>query len=514
MRQHLPCPCGSSSDAYTEYPTGGYCFSCGKKFFHDKDTNLLETKPAATKAVSTTTQIMSHRGHSKETAAFFGIKHSVDEEGNVVTVWYPYSDGAILERDTKTKAFKWHNYTKPGLAGAEKFSAASAKAITITEGAEDMQSVYEMLGSKYPVVSVTSASSAMKDCAAKKDFLNSFDRIYLCFDNDAPGKKAVIQVSSLFPFDKIYVVDKTRFKDANEYQLNGATEEYRRLWYNAKRHDPENVVSSFTDLASIFKQPKKKAICTFPFTTLQEMTLGIRTGETYLYKAQEGIGKTELFGAIEHHFVKNTDFPVGLIHLEEDVQRTAMRFVNYEVKEPVHLEGFTKYDNDAIFEVYKKIAGRDNRLHFYKKGKNDNDTDAFLAAIRFMVASAGCRALFFDHVTRLATSFRLEDERKELDYVSTKLSEMAEELDFSLHMISAVNDEGLTRGSRNLSKEAWTVINLKRDKMSQDTLERNTTYLEIEKNRHASFTGPAGRVFFDPSTFILSETPPKLLPEV
>ena len=68
-------------------------------------------------------------------------------------------------------------------------------------------------------------------------------------------------------------------------------------------------------------------------------------------------------------------------------------------------------------------------------------------------------------------------------------------------MISHVNDDGLTRGSRNISKEAWTVISLQRDKLSHDPLERNTTKLVVEKNRHASVTGPAGEVYFDINTF-------------
>lgn len=507
MKTHQPCPCGKSSDAYTEYPTGGYCYSCGKKFWKDgKEEDLSEDD-------YTMQFVPNYRGHSKLALEKYNCKQKVrSSDGEVLEAAYEYPEGAVKYRILAKKNFSWSGYKGPGLYGRDRFGAGSSKAVTITEGEEDAMAVYEMLGHKYPVVSVQSASQAAKDCAADKDWLDAFEEIYLCFDNDEAGRRAEGAVSALFPFSKIRVVKKTKYKDANDYLLAGEQDEYKRIWWNAKRHDPENIVSSFSDLAEIFKAPKKKAICDFPFKALQDATYGIRTGETYLFKALEGIGKTELMGAIEYHVAKHSDLPIGIIHLEEDIQRSAMRLVGYEVEAPVHLEGFTDYDPEQLLDIYTKIVKTDNRINYYQKGKNDNDTESFLNAIRFLVASAGCKIVFFDHITRIATSFRLEDERKELDYVSTKLSEMAEELDFALIMITHVNDNGDTRGSRNISKEAWTVISLNRDKLSPDAVERNTTYLTIEKNRHASITGPAGCVYFDPHTFKLSDDRPAHLP--
>lgn len=505
-----PCPCGVSSDAYAVgYSNGPYCFSCHKKFFND--VRGEEAMPENSEAY--TIQQVPYRGHSLATIKKYDVKLKVsDLTGEILEAIYPGPKGSEKFRIMESKKFNWKNYKGPGLMGKDKFSAGSSLAVTITEGEEDMMAAYEMLGSKYPVVSVQSSGQAQKDCAADREFLDSFEKIYLCFDNDDQGKKAEAEVSALFPYSKIYIVNKTRFKDANDYLLAGAKEEYNKLWWNAKRHDPENIVSSFADLEEEFLKPKKKAIAEFPFKGLQAATLGIRTGETYLFKALEGIGKTEIMGAIEYHCLKTTTIPIGLIHLEEDLQRTAFRFVNYEIDQPVHLEGVTGYSQEELFHIYKSIVKTDDRLHYYKKGKNDTDTNAFLNAVRFMVASAGCKIVCFDHITRLATSFRLQDERKELDFISTKLSELAEELDFALLMISHINQDGDTRGSKNISKEAWTVINLYRNKLSDDPIERNTTSLEIEKNRHASITGPVGAVYFDPVTFKISDDIPKNLP--
>jgi twinkle protein len=455
--------------------------------------------------------VVPYRGHSRATLEKYGVKGKVsDATGELYEVEYPYHDGATKYRSLKDKKFSWKDFKGPSLWGKDKFASGSAQAVTITEGEEDAMAAYEMLGSKYPVVSVQSSGQAIKDCAADKEWLDGFDKIYLCFDNDDQGRRAEHAVSSLFPFNKIYIVRKNRYKDANDYLLSGNVDEYKKIWWASKRHDPENIISSFTDLREVFKKPKKHAICSFPFKGLQDATYGIRTGETYLFKALEGIGKTEVMGAIEYHAAKTCTFPIGIIHLEEDIQRSAFRLVGYEVEQPVHLEGVTDFTADQLADIYEKLAGADNRINFYQAGKNDNDVDSFLNAIRFMVASAGCKIVFFDHISRVATAFNLDVAG--LDNFATRLSQLAIELDFALIAISHVNDDGLTRGSRNISKEAWTVISLYRDKINPDPLVRNTTSFVVEKNRQVSITGPAGEIYFDPLTFKLSDEPPPMMP--
>jgi hypothetical protein len=105
----------------------------------------------------------------------------------------------------------------------------------------------------------------------------------------------------------------------------------------------------------------------------------------------------------------------------------------------------------------------------------------------------------------LVTGFEGEDERKKLDFLSTKLAMMTRELDFTLFIVSHVNDDGKTRGSRNISKIADLIVSLDRDIESASFEERNKTYLTVRGNRYAGLSGPAGVLTFDPSSFTLSE---------
>jgi twinkle protein len=98
-----------------------------------------------------------------------------------------------------------------------------------------------------------------------------------------------------------------------------------------------------------------------------------------------------------------------------------------------------------------------------------------------------------------------EDERKALDYLSTRLEIMVKELMFCLIMVSHINDAGQTRGSRLIAKNADIVIALQRDVTNPDPVIRCTTNIILEKNRFAGKTGPAGSIIFNPVTYTLSE---------
>ncbi len=73
-------------------------------------------------------------------------------------------------------------------------------------------------------------------------------------------------------------------------------------------------------------------------------------------------------------------------------------------------------------------------------------------------------------------------------------------------IVSHVNDDGLTRGSRNISKVADIRVDLTRDVKNSDDRKRNTTNLMVSKNRFCGRTGPAGQLLFDPYTYTYSET--------
>lgn len=516
LKYQLPCPHCSSSDAYSisEREDGsqfGFCFSCNTydnlnksakqtltlaELTQEPDTDLMDT-------TNYTYQYVAWRGITKETMEAFGVYTKVDANGLPVSIGFPYSKEAAKVRYIAEK-----NFTSIGdmrnatLFGKDRFPSASARSITITEGELDALSVYQMLGSSYPVVSVRSASSAESDCKRERDYLNGFDRIYLCLDNDHPGQQAKARIARLFDFNKVYDVQLSDYKDANAYLEAGKAEQFKRIWWNSKRFLPEGILSSFAEFDKIIDEDRPEAWATFPFPTVQELTYGIRP-EVYLITALEGIGKTEIIRAIEAHLLKTTESNLGIIHLEEDKARNLKGLAGYELRVPCHLPD-SQISPDEIKSALRRISRRDDRIHIYNHFGSD-DPDVILDTIRFLATSCDCKYIFLDHITMVVSGLGDEDERKALDYISTRLAMMVKELRFALFLVSHVNDEGKTRGSRNISKIANCWIHLDRDPKASSEEQRNTTHLTFNKNRFGARTGPGGKLFFDLSTFMITE---------
>lgn len=509
LETNLPCPCGRSSDGYVTYDDGhGYCFGkCGGTHFNNNKEETLEpaTDIAIEDNIGCSMQYVSGRGLDVPVREKLGIVTKVSPDGEPLTDNVIFPNGTIQIRGLKDKTFKTlgPNTSEPTLMFMDKFPAGSAKTITITEGAYDAASLYQTLGVNFPCVSVRSSSTARKDCQSQLKYLDSFEKIYLALDADEPGVKASKQIAELFDFNKVFHVDLSAHKDANGYLQAGLGNQLRQVWHNSKKYLPEGIVSCHADFRKILDEDEKRPSVPYPFLRLQEVTKGIRDGEVILVTAQEGVGKTEFIRAIEYHLLTTTDAAIGAIHLEETKARQLQGLAGYDLKVPAHFEGAAS--NEEIANALQRITkGSDDRLHIYKHFGSDDPND-LLSMVRFLVTSCGCKYIFFDHLTMVVTGREDEDERRLLDYLSTRLATMAHDLGFTLFLVSHVNDNGQTRGSRNIGKVANTRIDLSRNTLEETDDERNKMYLSVPKNRFGASTGPGGVLWFNPETFCLGD---------
>lgn len=496
---HGPCPSCVSSDAYCEWEDGhGHCFSCG--YHKNKDQLVLDVN-------SFTYEYMPHRGLSKDTLRKYDIQTKVDLDGKPVSVGFIYPDKAVKVRQLDEKSFAWTkdgklgaDTSKTGLFGKDKFNVGSHKYIIVAEGEYDAATLNQVLA--VPAVSVQSSATAKRDCSVDYDYLNSFERIYLAFDGDAAGRDALRSCARLFDYNKLFVVRFSTRKDANDYLQNGEDDQVRQIFHNAKRYLPESIISSLIEFDEVLKERPREGT-PYPFKVLNDMTYGIRKGESVLVTAQEGVGKSEFLHAIAYGILKGTDDNVGTLPLEEPKRRYLQAMAGLALRKPVHLPDCVATDQE-ISDALSALVVRDDRLHVYSHFGSD-DPDVVLDTIRFLVSARSCHYILFDHITMAVSGLAGDDERRALDYLSTRLEMMVKELDFALIFVSHVNDYGQTRGSRYISKICDLRIDLTRDLTNPDPVIRNITNLTVSKNRFSGKTGPAGTLRFDPVTYTLEE---------
>lgn len=490
-----PCPVCPSSDAYHVHADGhGFCFSC--QYYKPAKEGFVDD--------SYTYEYLPYRGLTKDTLKKYDMKTKIAADGKPVSVGFVMPNGDIKVRNLADKSFYWtkgSDQKKAGLFGRDKFEAGKFKYVTITEGYEDAASLYQV--TEGPVVSVHSSSSAYNDCVGDRDWLNGFERIYIAFDADGPGREAAEKVAKLFDPSKVYLVKFGRRKDANEYLQHGEGDTLKKIWWNSKLYLPEKIINSFADIEPLLSVKPSFGVPAYPTAELNRMTCGIRTGETALIIAQEKVGKTEVMHDIEYTLLQDTDWKIAAIYLEEPAQRHAQAIAGLHLEKPVHRPD-CDVDSAQVFGAFKEAVREDGRLFIYSHFGSD-DPDVFLDLIRFLVTARGVRCVMFDHLTMVVSGHQGDDERRVLDYLSTRLEMMVKELDFALIMVSHVNDEGKTRGSRNLTKVADITIALERDLQHFDPISRRTINFKLLLNRPYGETGPAGQAIYNPDKGILEE---------
>lgn len=518
----LPCPCGNSSDAFcVNSDNSGKCFSCGD-FFPDLSKEEYEVKKTKgrrkiAQAVRTPQEegeveykYLSHRGISANTFEHYRVRVKlVDQIVNSVAFRYPLGSMKVMSFIIpKGENGHWViqspdgvRMRDEGLFGSNIFEKGSRESVIVTEGEYDALAAYEMLGGKFAAVSIKSAATAKTDLSGKDrsmlEYLNSFKKIYLCFDNDSPGKNAVENCISLFDFDKLYKVELSKYKDANDYLEAGKQEDFKNAVLGAKKHSPEAIISDFGSISQAIKTRAAKPIAEYPFPELQSALRGLHDGELVVIKGKQGIGKTEICRAIIHHALKTSDTKMATIFLEEDVGTTAKGVATYQLLMPC-MRDDSGLSDEEILEGYREAVSNDESRLFIHKHLTGEDESEIIDNIRFLVTVAGCKVIFLDNLTMLNTGKEGEDERMRIDRITRRLRNLINELQFCLVLIAHTNDDGTTRGSRLPDIVANTVITLEREIPSVKLT------FDVKKARfQGAQTGPASFGLYDKDKYIL-----------
>ena len=516
---HLPCPRCPSRDAYSIQSNGwGKCFSCGCNIPPDKADDMSLAAPEVTtdKPFTSMTSVFRpfpERGFVSETVKRYGI--DVGSDGAKYLAKYPIFDieGNHVGNKIRgpNKQFLYEGSIKgAGLFGRHAFPPGG-KYITVVEGQDDAAAAYQMMGSKWPVVSVHSSSTAVQDVKRDFEYLNSFDNIVFCFDNDEAGKKAMKDVCNVgFEIGKINTLSLRKYNDPNDYLRNKEGEGFVREWWQAPTFKPDGLKMGRDMADEILNRPNHFSV-PYPWQGLNKMTYGMRLSEAVLLMADTGVGKTSVLKEIEYCLLMNPDiikegYGVGFLHLEEPNHDTALGLLSIHDSKPYHLPD-TPFTPEDIIRAHGEVLDH-NRAIFYDHF-GSNDIDEILNKIRHMVA-LGCKYIVIDHLS-IIVSDQNGDERKQLDEISTKLKTMTMELNIAVLCVIHTNRTGQARGSAGPEKVANIHMSLYRDKKAKEMWRRNITVVTIEKNRFCGRTGPCLWLEYNPETTRLTELTQELI---
>jgi twinkle protein len=372
-------------------------------------------------------------------------------------------------------------------------------------------SAFQLTGSRFPNVGVQSASSAKQEAIKSFEYLNSFGEIVINFDNDEPGQKAAKEVAILFDPGKVRILKLEKYKDANDYLVNGYVKEFVNEWHRAPVYMPDGLLLG-TQMWDEIENHKTPHSVPYPWQGLNDKTYGLRRSEFVLITADTGVGKTSICKEIEYSLLMNPELieenvGVGFLHFEEPKYDTAIGLMSIHANKPFHLPDVER-TVEELRSAYDAVINNDRVVIWDHFGSND--IDVVLAKIRHM-AALGCRYIVLDHLS-IVVSDQSGDERKQLDEISTKLKTLTMNLDISCICVIHINRKGEVRGSAGPEQVSNIVMRLERDKKELDPFRRNVTRITIEKNRFCGRTGPACYLYYNDLTNRLEElTDPEVI---
>ena len=517
--------CGSS-DANVLYEGGTkFCFSC-RTYSKGEDMEQVQ-KPISINSnhqnfSSGVVDGIPDRGIKKETANFYNVQVLHDRNSNVVKHIYPYYDINNSHIGNKIRLVANKGFSAEGnlpravMFGQNKFPKGG-KYLTICEGEIDAMSAYELQGSKWASISIKNGcQSALKDIKANYDYINKFDKVVLCFDNDEHGKKAAIKVAQIFEPNKCLIMDM-RYKDANEYLIKGKKQEFTQDFWNAKPYTPAGI-HNLADISSRIYAEDDTQTCLYPYDGLNEKLYGIRTGELITFTAGTGAGKSSLMRELMHHLLTNTEHNIGVFSLEENITRTMLHIMSVEANDRLYIKEVQKnYTLEQLQEFERKTIGTRRFYGFDHFGSIT--TDEILNRVRYMVKALDCKYILIDHLSILVSGIEGEDERRNIDQLMTKLRSLVEETRCAMLLVShlrrASGDKGqeqgkeislsMLRGSHSIAQISDAVIALERDQQAEDPTLANTTTVRVLKNRYAGETGVATYLLYNKDSGRLTE---------
>ena len=517
---HQACPfedCGSS-DAFNWNDDGyGFCHSCGESYPNKHKLPVFDWAKQSYPLKRRENIMMKEvkgvtyddiRGIDPEVCKLYGIQIQTDADGKPVRYAYKYPH-TVKYRAFDDKSKTWIKDRGVGmnhLFGPE-FNSNSSNKLYLTEGEFDAASLYQILGQKFFVKSLPSASIGEKFIKQNYNYLNSFKEIIYAGELDDAGRRSAERLYESFP-TKLYYVPMSKYKDANEFLMSGDGEELKWTALKPQRYSPDNFFCSDEEVAQAIRTENPYDYTPTGHTGLDDKIRGIVKGGLTFLKAPRGTGKTEVIRYFETGLLRNPDTRIALLHMEEMRSTTYRAMATYHLGVNVRTKDDAQENGVSEDDVVKAAleATQGERTIVFEMRSHD-DPLKLLEYTRLASTVYGAEYIFVDHVQRLAylSQTGVDGATSVLTSLGARMAQLSKELNIGVVFISQVNDDGRTKYASSLEEEAIICIKIERDVENEDTTVQNTTDFIVDKNRPFARLGRAGSVYYDPETTLLTE---------
>ena len=519
----------------------GFCFGCGKFVadpYHDKPkdykpTFIRKTKEQIQAEIADITDYrtvdLPDRKLKAYALEYFGVKIGLSEEDGhtPITHHYPYHNesGELVGYKNRIienkKMWSVGDLKQAVFFGWHQAIVATGKTLYITEGECDAVALFQILKDANastefkdrnpPVVSLPKgAGHAASALAMMLPMINKhFKEITLVFDMDEAGRQAVEECLKICPHAKVAPLP---VKDVNDGLIQGRSKAVKdAVLFKAEKPKNTRLIQG-NSLHHEAKEPAKWGL-PWPWKGINELTRGIRTGETIYFGAAQKMGKSEIVNTLAAHFIKEFGWKVFLIKPEEANKKTYKMVAGKLVGKKFH-DPKVEFDERAYDEAGEIIGDNLYLLNLYQ----ELTWEGLKEDIR-VAAQSGCKAVFIDPITNLTNGMNAGDANTKLQEIAQSLAALALDLDIVILIFCHLRnpDSGTPHerggevlssqfaGSRAMARSCNLMVGIEGNRdPSLTEEERNLRHLVVLENRE---TGEVGRypVYWNPVTTLFTE---------
>jgi twinkle protein len=516
--RHSECSSCGSSDGNAIYSNGtSFCFVCNKHEFLDGEHNITKTNAVRnTDLLEYEYQALAKRKIPEQIVKQYryGIGHDSKNGVCHVANYFNQSKQVVAQKIRYAdKTFKFIGDSKDSLMFGQQLFGNTGKKVIITEGELDALSVATAFDGKYPVVSIKGGSnSAKRELTSHLEWLNGYEEIYLWFDSDEAGRKAVAECIGILPADKVRIIRHADYKDASDVLVYKGKAGVLNAYYNAEKYKPDDIVT-YSDRKESIKKPKEVG---FPYyyEKLTKILFGRRFGEVAVVGAGVSVGKTD-FIMSQIAFDLKQGWNVGTFMLEQDVDESFQRIAG-KID-----ECFYHNPDIPINAEQLDITGEryfESQL-FVFNNFGSNQWETIKEKIRYMYHSYDCKIFYIDNLTAL--NAHASDERRNLDGLMAEVAGLAKELGIWIMLVSHLNppkkgvshesggrtEQAQFTGSRAIMRWANVMFGIERNTLHDKPSERNKGLIRVLKDRFSGgATGLTTGFRYEPTNGVVYET--------
>lgn len=502
-----PCPKCGSSDANATYPDGhSHCYSmgCGHHTFVDGGETVVHD-PLHEDLVPVEICAIPARKLTLETCKRYG--YGVHKGQQVA----PYKDdlGRTVAQKVRTrdKDFYVLGDRKRMRLFGQHLSKGGGKYLTICEGEVDTLTMSQLFKNQYAVVGVPNgAQSAAKAVLSQLEFVESFERVVICMDQDEPGQAAAEAIAALLAPGKAAIMQFDG-KDPNELLKKNRTRELITAFWEAKPYRPDGLMTGAELWEGVVNSAAPASVA-YPHAGLQARTDGSRAGQIITVAAGPAAGKTTWCAELANHYI-DRGHKVGYISLEQNERSTLLSLLTPQVNVSLHRQ------KDLDLSRYSAAWSRISPSLTVYRHCGKLDADSLEEKARFMAKGDGCQFIFVDNLSVVVSSSDSSaGDTRLIDEIMRRLVSLVQETDVTIILVVHLKRPGMgkgysegrvpkmedVRGSGMIEAFSHDMIAL-----SRDQAEGTPTEVHLLKCRQTGEAGFCGYLEYNPVTGRLTE---------